>query len=256
MSVTDGSAYFVVNHKYHRSLGVDVSGSFGTGNYLQLQKQGWDTNNLLEPILVEVVRDRGGGKKEVHMKVFSMDTVLTATSSSPKHFEAIADPANPANAALLPTLTPLIPYTTWDIKPIPYDHGVGNDVLLARIKNSKTGNYIQATSSNGAVVCRSKDKSDDDVIWKLVRLPDRHELEKLWSDRVDADLLEGDKEVMTQEVRQANRMLRDMREFIRDLSGQLTENFRYLQAGQYQTFWPYYQNMEAHARNFVQRGFR
>jgi hypothetical protein len=40
------------------------------------------------------------------------------------------------------------------------------------------------------------------------------ELERLWNDRVGADLLEGDKDGLTQKGQLANRMLTDMRGFV------------------------------------------
>ncbi|KAL5359094.1 hypothetical protein BJX96DRAFT_174052 [Aspergillus floccosus] len=250
MPVRDKTAYFVVNHKYHRSLGSGTVNSASTGDDVELQKQDWESNNVLEPVIVHVLEDLGHGKKKAHLKLFSLTLYLSATSA-PYELEGVVDPQrfNPPQA--------YTSYMTWIIKPTePFDSDVGDDVLHVRIQNNKTHNYLQATSASGKVVCRSQDTSDDDVIWKLVRVPNRLELERLWNDRADGDLLEGDKEGLTEEVRRANRMLRDMRGFIHDCSVNLTDNLRYLQAGQYQTFWPIYQNLEAHVRNFVQRGFR
>jgi hypothetical protein len=135
---------------------------------------------------------------------------------------------------------------------------------IAALKNKDTKNYLQALPG-GQLICGHEDVSLEDhaTQWKLIRVPEWAELEMLWkfqSGSNDASNqishMQDDINEYEEEVETANKRLGELKSFIRYCSDQQTSGLQYLQKGQYQSVWPWYNGLEAHVRGFVQRGYR
>jgi hypothetical protein len=89
----------------------------------------------------------------------------------------------------------------------------------------------------------------DEFSWKLVHLPSLQGLESLREAKKGSHKL---KTVNGDLARERD----DLRAYIQSISSRLTQMLGYLQAGQYQTMWPWYNDLETAVRNFIQRGYR
>ena len=96
----------------------------------------------------------------------------------------------------------------------------------------------------------------DTYFWKLVQLPSLHGLQTLRKTKKDYQDLRAGRSETNSEVGELMAKNGELKAYIQSISSRLTQMLGYLQAGQYQTMWPWYTDLEVAVRNFIQRGYR
>jgi hypothetical protein len=255
MALQDGAAYFVVSDKYSNdvlSAGDQSASAKNMWFNMFLASQHWDRSDRMQIVIAQRHDDPVWRfyfvKSDAYLSLDDSDTVINE-----KEFGGT--PRNEAgwvvdllyhddnDKFVLEDPSRFEPKTM----SLTYPFSLPSSPIVS-LQSNVTGNFLEASSSTH-VRCRSAERSGNENFWKFVHLPSLQGIQSLRDAREDHLALKTDRDELTRDID-------DLRAYIQSISSRLTQMLGYLQAGQYQTMWPWYNDLETAVRNFIQRGYR
>jgi len=237
MEIQDGAAYFIVSKRYNEQVltgGSTPVGTIGLRFNTFLSTQSWATPDQFQIVVAQQQDD------SLFRFLFQKEESYLSLDNSENHVIVEMRGTSPPRVQ-----------SSWMVDLQYYDD---DDSPVVSLQNNDSGDYLVASHHN-KVALGGPERTGDAYFWKLIRLPTLHAIQTLRKTKKDYQKLRAGRSEANSEIGELIAQNGELKAYIQSISSRLTQMLGYLQAGQYQTMWPWYTDLEVAVRNFIQRGY-